>query len=295
MREKFLGTGVALVTPFQADGTVDVPALKKLVDDCIVAGCEYLVALGTTAESATLTETEKELVLSMVIDANAKRVPLMVGVGGNNTAAILAQLRELDFTNIDAILSVCPYYNKPSQEGLYQHLSAIATKSPVPVMLYNIPGRTGVNLTVDTLMRLAKAHSNILGVKEASGDLSQIMEIIAQRPEGFLVVSGDDALTLPIISLGGDGVISATANALPSYYSGLVRACMNADFETARSLQYKALPLFNMFFEEGNPAGVKAALTIQGRCGDTVRLPLIPVSEGLRQRMASFLVGLGNV
>ena len=276
---KFKGTGVAIVTPFKADKSVDYDALERLVEHLVSNGIDYLVVQGTTGESVTLTKEEKKETLAFIQKINNGRIPVVLGIGGNCTATVVETLKTTDLTGVDAILSVSPYYNKPTQEGIYQHYKAIAEASPLPIILYNVPGRTSSNILASTTLRLARDFKNIIAVKEASGNLEQCMEIINNKPEGFLVISGDDALTLPIIASGGDGVISVIANAFPLGFSDMVRAALKADLHTAQKLHYKYFEMIHYLFVEGNPAGVKEALKILNITGDTVRLPLVNVGD----------------
>lgn len=273
------GTGVALVTPFNTDGSVDFVSLEKLVNHCINGGLEYLVALGTTGESATLNKSEKKQVVDCITKTANGRVPVVIGIGGNNTADVIETIKNTDFTGITAILSVSPYYNKPTQEGIYQHYKAIAEVAPKPIILYNVPGRTSSNILPATTLRLANDFKNIVAVKEASGNMEQIMDIIQHKPEGFLVISGDDALTLPIIAAGGDGVISVVANAFPKQFSDMVRHTLKGDVAAARPLHYSLTEIIKLLFAEGNPGGVKAALKQLGVMDDNVRLPLVKVTQ----------------
>ncbi|MBX7180843.1 MAG: 4-hydroxy-tetrahydrodipicolinate synthase [Bacteroidia bacterium] len=283
---KFLnGTGVALVTPFTQSGQVDLNGLANLVEHVIGGGVEYLVVLGTTGETATLTAAEKEVVVSKVIEVNNSRVPVVLGIGGNNTAEVLNQLEEYNLNEISAILSVSPYYNKPSQEGIFQHYKAISQASPKPVIIYNVPGRTASNISAETTLRIARELPNVVATKEASGSLEQIMQIINHKPEGFRVISGDDNLTLPIIAAGGSGVISVVANSFPAKFSEMVRFSLKGDFASARKLHYALLDLMGLHFAEGNPVGVKAILHELGVCGSHVRLPLVHASEGLKAKI----------
>lgn len=279
------GTGVAMVTPFNADGSVDFQALKKLTQHLVDGGVNYLVVMGTTGESVTLSKQEKREVLECILDANGRRLPVVLGVGGNNTSEVVSQLKLLDTSGLTAILSVSPAYNKPNQNGIYEHFEAISEASPLPIILYNVPGRTGSNMSAKTTLRLANDFENIVAIKEASGSVDQCTAILKDQPKDFLVISGDDTLSLPIIASGGSGVISVVANALPSQYSQLVTASLNGDFEVARKLQYQLFDLINMLFEEGNPAGVKAVLKALKICEEDVRLPLVPVSDDLRNRL----------
>jgi len=273
------GTGVALVTPFNTDGSVDFVSLEKLVNHCINGGLQYLVALGTTGESATLNKGEKKQVVDCIIKTANGRVPVVIGIGGNNTADVIETIKSTDFTGITAILSVSPYYNKPTQEGIYQHYKAIAEVAPKPIILYNVPGRTSSNILPATTLRLANDFKNIVAVKEASGNVEQIMDIIQHKPQGFLVISGDDALTLPIVAAGGDGVISVVANAFPKQFSDMVRLTLKGDVAAARPLHYSLTEIIKLLFAEGNPGGVKAALKQLSVMDDNVRLPLVKVSQ----------------
>ncbi|MDY0078181.1 MAG: 4-hydroxy-tetrahydrodipicolinate synthase [Bacteroidales bacterium] len=284
----FKGTGVALVTPFKNDMQVDYAALENIVNHVINNGVNFLVALGTTSESAVLTEEEKARVVETIVNANNGRVHVMLGVGGNNTAAVLQQLNQLVFRGITGILSVVPFYNKPQQEGIKAHFKAIADISRVPVILYNVPGRTAQNMTAKTCLELAK-HPNIVAVKEASGDLQQVMEILRDKPDNFTVLSGDDALTMPLIALGADGVISVAANAYTRDFSEMVRLQRAGETAKARALHYKMLEMTNLLFEDGNPAGVKALLNLMDLCEDVLRLPLVSMRADLKERMKNIL------
>lgn len=288
MKPNFKGTGVALVTPFDKNGNVDYKGLEKLVEHVISGGVNYLVALGTTGESVTLSSEEKKEVVNKIIAVCTNRVPIVLGLGGNNTKEVLEGCEKYPFDKIAAVLSVSPYYNKPTQEGIYQHYKAIADASPVPVILYNVPGRTSSNILPDTTLRLAH-HKNIIGVKEASGNLEQIMRIIKNKPDDFLVISGDDALTFPIMALGGDGVISVIANALPKDFVQMVAWCMHNNYGDARRYHYKLLDITEQLFAEGNPGGIKAALKILGVCEDHLRLPLWNVSEKTYNKLKALI------
>lgn len=276
LNTKLIGMGVALITPFKEDETIDFDALARLVEHQIKNGTDYLVVCGTTAETPTLTEEEKDEIKSFVVNCAAGRIPIVLGVGGNNTKAVANQLQTKDFTGIDAILSVTPYYNKPSQEGLYQHYAAIAKASPLPVILYNVPGRTGVNMLPETTIRLANEFTNICAVKEASGNFSQIDEIIKNKPADFLVISGDDGITFPLITLGAVGVISVIGNAFPREFSKMVRLALQGEYNNARKIHHRFTELFNLLFVEGNPAGVKSMLAVMGMIENKLRLPLVP-------------------
>jgi len=282
----FRGTGVAMVTPFDSTGNVDVAALQRLTEHLVTGGVEYLVVLGTTGESATLDKHEKRLVVETVLAANSGRLPVVLGVGGSDTRAVCNELGQWDMAGISAILSVSPAYNKPTQNGIIAHYKAVAEASSLPVILYNVPGRTASNMTAATTLRLAIECGNIIGVKEASGSVEQCIDILKRRPSDFLVISGDDNLTLALTACGADGVISVVGNAFPKAFSDMVRAALASDLLTARSLQYRLFDIINMLFAEGNPAGVKCALHEIGVCGEHVRLPLVPVSDELRKRLS---------
>lgn len=276
------GTGVAVVTPFKANGSVDFDSLTKVINHIIKGKCEYIVINGTTAESPCLTKEEKAAILRHAVEVVKHRVPVVYGVGGNNTAEVAENLMHTDFTGVSAILSVAPYYNKPNQEGLYEHYKAVAKASPLPIVLYNVPGRTGMNMTAATTLRLAKDFPVFIGIKEASGNMEQIMEILKDRPAGFLVISGDDMLTLPMIACGADGVISVVANAFPKLFSAMVRTCISGDFKAATKNHYKLMRVTQLFFADGNPGGVKVALAAQKLCTEKLRLPLMPVNRTVR-------------
>lgn len=278
-QHKFSGTGVAIITPFKKDLSIDFEGLEKQIEHLIANGINYLVVLGTTGESVTQTEDEKQQLVAFIKEKVNKRIPIVLGVGGNNTKAVVDQIKKTDFDQIDAILSVAPYYNKPSQEGLYQHFKAIAEACPVDVILYNVPGRTGSNIKAETTLRLAHDFKNIVAVKEASGDFSQAMYIIKDKPEDFIVVSGEDALTLPLMAAGVSGVISVVANAFPKEFSSMVQFALNNDFVAAEKIHYRLLELIDNLFIEGNPAGIKAALEILGIIENNLRLPLVKVSD----------------
>lgn len=287
--KELIGTGVAMVTPFNSDKSINFEHLENLTNHLIDGGVEYLVVMGTTGESVTLTKQEKDEVLDCVVGVTDGRVPVVLGIGGNNTKAVCTQLNSLDKTGLTAILSVSPSYNKPTQEGIYQHYAAISDSSPLPIILYNVPGRTSSNIAAETTLRLARDFENIVAIKEASGSLDQCMRIIKDKPDGFLVISGDDNFSLPLIASGGDGVISVVANALPQQYSDLIRASLAGDFATARALQYRLFDIVNLLFAEGNPAGVKCALRELGVCEENVRLPLVQVSDKLRQELSELI------
>ena len=276
---KFYGTGVAMVTPFNTDGSVDYEGLRNVINYLIDGGVEYLVSLGTTGESVVLSNTEKKEVWKFTADTVAGRLPLVAGIGGNNTSEVINNFKGFDIRGYDAILSVSPYYNKPTQEGIYQHYKAIMGASKLPIILYNVPGRTGSNISAETTLRLAKDFKNIIGIKEASGNFEQINKIIKDKPEEFLLISGDDMLTLPLIASGAAGVISVVSNALPRVFSDMVRLCLSGDFSAALPLHHSLLEFTSLCFAEGSPGGVKAALKQLGICSDKMRLPLVNVSE----------------
>ncbi len=283
---KFNGTGVAIVTPFNKDHSVDYKSLGKLVNHIIKGGVEYIVVLGTTGESVTLSKDEKAAVVSHVIEVTAKRVPIVLGLGGNNTQEILNSLSETSaFKNIDAILSVSPYYNKPNQRGIYQHYKLIAEVSPVPIILYNVPGRTASNITAETTLALANDFKNIIGIKEASGNLEQCMKIIKNKPNDFLVISGDDMLTLPMIACGAEGVISVVANAFPKDFSDMTRKISAGNVKEAQKLHYKLTDIIEQLFADGNPAGIKAVLELLDISRADVRLPLVKVNKATQNAL----------
>lgn len=284
-----IGTGVALVTPFKKDFSVDVEALKRIVNYQIDNGINYLVVLGTTGEPATLKKEEKELVIKTVIETNNGRLPLVLGVGGNNTAEVVEELKTRDFTGFSAVLSVSPYYNKPTQEGIYQHFKAIAEASPLPVILYNVPGRTASNVLPSTVLRLANDFKNIVGIKEAAGDIVQAMKLIQGKPKDFLVISGDDMVTLPMVLAGGAGVISVIAEGFPKQFSEMVRLGLERKVDEAYQLHYQLADSIDMIFEQGNPAGVKEIFKSLGLSENTLRLPLVNVNEDLAGRIDQFV------
>jgi len=283
--QKFRGLGVAMVTPFSADGSIDIPALEKLTNFLIEGGVDYLVVQGTTGESPVLSKEEKQTTLDVVAKTNNGRKPIVFGIGGNNTASVLNDLKTFKLENVDAILSASPYYNKPTQEGIYQHYKMLAEGTDLPIILYNVPGRTASNMSPDTTIKLANDFDNIIAVKEASGSMEQIMEIIQNKPKDFLVISGDDAITLPILSAGGDGVISVVGNGYPHAFGKMVDSCLTGDFEIGRKYHYEILPIINPLFSEGNPAGIKESLADQGIIESHVRLPLVSVSQALKDKI----------
>ena len=288
-RTIFKGLGVALVTPFMPNGAIDFAAVAKIVDKLVNGGVDYILVLGTTGETPTLSSDERKALIRFVRDRVAGRVALMVGIGGNCTHDVVATIRTWDLRGYDAVLSVNPYYNKPNQEGLYQHFKAIAEASPLPVMLYNIPGRTGVNMAPETIARLANDCQNIIGVKEASGDLAQMAKIKALLPSDFLLISGDDGLTVEIVKLGGDGVISVLANAYPAQSKEFVRLALEGNTEEADAKLKAFDGIITSLFEEGNPVGIKSLLHLKGLCSDTMRLPLVPGSEPLKAKMKNLI------
>ena len=288
------GMGVALITPFNADKSIDFPALAKLLEYIIQNKADYIVVLGTTAETATLTEDEREQVRAFVVERVNSRVPLVLGVGGNNTKAVTDYLRQNDLSAVPAIRPVVPCYNKPSQEGIYQHYKAIAEASPLPVILYNVPGRTGVNMTAETTLRLAKNFTNIIGVKEASGNITQMDDIIKNKPADFMVISGDDGITFPLITLGAVGVISVIGNAFPREFSRMVRLALEGDFANALLIHHRFTELFSLLFVDANPAGVKCLLNAKGMIQNELRLPLVPTKITTYEKIRQVLNKLEN-
>ena len=289
VRNIFKGLGIALITPFCEDGSVDYKSLVRLMEYELDNGADFFCILATTGETPCLTKDEKQKIKDLVVSTVNGRVPILMGCGGNNTAAVVEELKTGDFRGIDGVLSVCPYYNKPSQEGLYQHFKAIAAATSLPVVLYNVPGRTGVNLKAETTVRLARDCENIVAVKEASGSLEQVDEIIKNKPKDFAVISGDDALTFPMISCGAEGVISVIGNALPKEFSRMIRLEFNGEFEGARKIHHRFTELFSLLFVDGNPAGVKAMLHEMGFIENILRLPLVPTRISTLQKMSEIL------
>jgi len=285
----FIGTGVALITPFKEDLSVDTNALSTLVKDQIANGVEYLVVLGTTAESATLTKKEKELVKTVVKEANQGTLPLVLGMGSNDTAGLVEELITEDLEGFDAILSVSPFYNKPTQEGIYRHFKAVAEASPLPVILYNVPGRTSSNMLPETINRIAREFDNVIGVKEAAGDMVQAMKLISLVPEDFLVISGDDMITLPMVLAGGKGVISVIGQGLPKEFSEMVRLGLKGEVKESFKLHYRIAPSIDLIFAEGNPAGIKALLRKKNIISNNLRLPLVPATDGLASKINAFM------
>lgn len=287
--EKFRGLGVAMVTPFNQDKEIDYDATEKLIEHLVTGGVDFLVVMGTTGESATLTDKEKRSLIKFVIKKNDGRLPIMLGIGGNDTNHIIEQIDDFDFDGIDAILSVTPYYNKPTQKGLELHFKAIAAQSELPIVLYNVPGRTGVNMTAETTLKLAHEVPNIIGIKEASGNLNQMSYILRDRPDNFLVLSGDDGLTLPQMAMGADGVISVVGNALPKRFSEMVKLAQQHNYVEASKIHLELIEIIDSLFVEGNPGGVKAALSILGIVDNNLRLPLAPISESAFYKLSLLL------
>jgi 4-hydroxy-tetrahydrodipicolinate synthase len=288
--KRLTGTGVAIVTPFRKDGSVDFKSLEKLVNFLIAKGVNYLVVLGTTGETPVLTKDEKQAIVNQVIEITNKRVPIVQGLGGNNTLEILHSLQNCNFEGIDVLLSVTPYYNKPSQEGLYQHYRAISQASPLPIILYNVPGRTGTNMTAETTIRLANEFGKqIIATKEASANFPQIMNILKDKPATFQVISGDDALTFPLMTMGCSGVISVVGNAFPAEFSTMVKLLLDGKIVEARKIHFKMLPVIDLVFAEGSPTGVKAFLEVMGIVPNYLRLPLVPASKDLHKKIEAIL------
>ncbi len=293
--QSLIGTGVALVTPFKKDFSIDIDALKAIVNFQIDNGIDYLVILGTTAESATLSKAEKEVVIKTIVEANKGRLPLVLGVGSNNTQEVLEELKSRDFSDFEAILSVSPYYNKPTQEGIYEHFKAIAEVSPLPIILYNVPGRTSSNMLPSTTLKLASDFKNIVAIKEAAGDLVQAMKLIQDKPKDFLVISGDDMITLPMILAGGSGVISVIAEGFPKQFSEMVHLGLNKKVEDAYKIHYLLAECIDLIFEQGNPAGIKEVFKSLGLSENAVRLPLVNVNEDLANRLHNFTNKISNM
>ncbi len=292
--EKFKGTGVALVTPFNIEDKVDFKALEKLIEFQILNGVNYLVVQGTTGESVTLSDEEKVAVLEFVIEINSGRLPIVLGIGGNHTQSVINQIKKFSSFKIDGILSVSPYYNKPSQEGIFAHYKAISESTNLPIILYNVPGRTSSNISVSNILKLAKECSNIVAIKEASGNLEQIMEIILHKPEGFLVISGDDALTLPHLSIGGDGVISVVANAFPKRFSTMVNAVMSGNMKLANEKHYELFEIIQYLFADGNPGGIKYVLKLINIGTDHLRLPLININQKTAKKLYELVAAIDD-
>ncbi|MDR0796653.1 MAG: 4-hydroxy-tetrahydrodipicolinate synthase [Tannerella sp.] len=283
------GMGVALITPFKTDESVDLETLSKVVEFQVQNGVDYIVVLGTTAETSTLTEGEKSAITKTVVAQVRGRLPIVLGVSNNCTRALVKQLKDGEYQGIDVIMSVVPYYNKPTQEGLYQHFKAVAEASPLPVLMYNVPSRTGVNMTAQTTLRIAREFEQVIAIKEASGIFAQVDEIVKNKPDHFKVISGDDAITLPLIALGASGVISVIGNALPDQFSRMVHLALNSDYENARIIHAGLLELFELLFVDGSPAGIKSMLNIMGLIENIVRLPLVPARTATYERIREIL------
>ncbi|MGI4805192.1 MAG: 4-hydroxy-tetrahydrodipicolinate synthase [Janthinobacterium lividum] len=292
--KKFHGTGVAVVTPFQTDGSVDFPALENILENLINNGIDYLISLGTTGESAALSSAEKKEIWAFTAKTVAGRIPLVAGIGGNYTQAVIENIKNFDKQGYDAILSVSPYYNKPTQEGIYQHYKAVASASDLPVILYNVPSRTGSNISAETTIRLANDCNKIIAIKEASGNFDQFNQIMRDKPEDFMLISGDDPVTLPMIALGAVGVISVIGNAVPQLFSDMVRLCLDEKWEAARTIHFQLIEFTQLMFLEGNPGGVKEAMKLTGLCENTLRLPLVNVSEKVSGLIAAELKKLNS-
>jgi len=295
MNNKFRGTGVAMVTPFHKQGTIDFTALERLIEHLISGGVNYLVVQGTTAETATLTKEEMNALAEFVVEITNKRVPLVIGIGGNNTQEVINKMRMNSLDGYDAILSVTPYYNKPQQRGLYLHYKSIATVSPLPIIMYNVPSRTSVNMKPEITLQLASDFDNIIGVKEASGNIEQVMDIIRNKPKDFLVISGDDLLTLPLLGMGADGVISVIGNAYPKLFSDMVNLGLKGDMKKAREIHYKLTDFTRSVFADGNPSGIKAALEIKELISNNLRLPLVKIEKSHYNQMAALMAELEPV
>ncbi|MCK9219113.1 MAG: 4-hydroxy-tetrahydrodipicolinate synthase [Bacteroidales bacterium] len=289
---KFKGTGVAIVTPFKKSGAIDFDAYEQILNFTIQGGANFIVALGTTGEAATMSKLEKKTLIEFSVRIINNRVPLVIGVGGNNTSDVVLTIHGTPFKGVDGLLSVCPYYSKPQQEGIYQHFMTIAKASPVPVILYTVPGRTSSNISSATTLRLANDCENIIGIKEASGNFDQVYQVIKNRPKDFLVLSGDDSLTLPLIAAGADGVISVTANAFPEEFSQMVKLSLAGDFKSARAIHYKLIDFTNSLFIDGSPAGIKAALQIKNLCSNYLRLPLVPANPEIYKLIEKLVLQL---
>jgi 4-hydroxy-tetrahydrodipicolinate synthase len=287
---KFTGTGVAMITPFNADGSIDWDSLKNTIQHLTKGGIEYIVVLGTTGETATLSKEEKQQVFSFVAENNTGNLPLVAGIGGNYTQEVIEGYKKTNLEGYSAILSVSPYYNKPNQNGLYQHYKALNDAAPLPVVMYNVPGRTGMNVSAETTLKIAEDCKNIIATKEASGNFDQIMQIIKYKPTGFEVISGDDGITLPMIACGASGVISVVANAYPQIFSDMVRLCLKDDFATAQPLHYKLTDIINSMFAEGSPSGVKAYMSQMGICQNTFRLPVVGVSDKMMESIKGMML-----
>ncbi len=294
MISKFRGTGTAIVTPFHKDGGIDFRAFERLIEFQIMSGINYLVFMGTTGESVTLSKDEKNAIVNFAVEAVARRVPVVVGVGGNNTQEVANCFRQIDFDNVDAVLSVSPYYNRPQQRGIYKHFKAVAAASPVPIIIYNVPSRTGSNISAETTLSLAHDVSNIFAIKEAARDMVQCSKIIKDKPEDFLVISGDDVTTLPFMALGGDGVISVISNVLPRQFTNMVNLCLANDYVGAREVYHQLLDITTGIYEDGSPSGIKALLEMKGLCNSKVRLPLVRINKTLQNKLGNLLNEIEN-
>ncbi len=292
---ELVGMGVALVTPFKTDGSVDHDALKKIVEYNIQHGTDYLVISGTTGESATITKAEKKAIIKTISDANAGKLPMVIGIGGNNTAAVVEELKQTDLSPFAAVLSVAPYYSKPTQEGLYQHFRTVAEASSVPIILYNVPGRTSKNMEPETSLRLAREVDNIVAIKEAGNNPKQYQELLQQKPNDFMIISGDDDLVLDVVLQGGSGVISVIGQALVREFSQMIHLGLKGNINASKSIEQQVMPLINLIFEENNPSGIKAVLEQLGLCGDTVRLPLVPATDALKTKIKTALEELNSI
>ncbi len=292
--QSLIGTGVALITPFRKDLSIDIEALQRIVNFSIDGGVDYLVAMGTTAENATLTEDEKNLVIQTIIQTNNGRLPLVLGMGSNNTKELVEELKQTDLSPFVAILSISPYYNKPVQEGIYQHFKAVAEASPLPIILYNVPSRTGVNMSPSTVLRLANDFKNIVAVKEAAGDMLQALQLLKDKPKDFLVLSGDDMIALPMILAGGSGVISVIGQGFPNEFCEMIRLGINRNVDEAFKIHYQLSDSIDMIFEQGNPAGIKKVMESLGLSEKTVRLPLVHVDESLANRIDNFVKSMNK-
>ncbi len=294
MHKKLKGTGVAIITPFHNEGSIDFKSFEQIINFQISNNVDYLVFLGTTGEAVTINKDERDAIISFAVETVNKRVPVVIGTGGNNTQQVVTIMKDTDFTGVDAVLSVSPFYNKPQQDGIYNHYKSVAGVSPVPVILYNVPGRTGSNIEAETTLKIAHEISNVIAIKEASKNLDQISRIIKERPKEFLVISGDDLFTIPMLAIGGDGVISVTANAFPAEFSAMVKYGLNGDFGKAREIHLGLLDMIQAAFADGSPSGIKAALAIKKLCKNTVRLPLIKVNRTTYNRISNIIETLDN-
>jgi 4-hydroxy-tetrahydrodipicolinate synthase len=292
---ELVGMGVALVTPFKTDGSVDHDALRKIVEYNIQHGTDYLVISGTTGESATITKAEKKTIIKTISDANAGKLPMVIGIGGNNTAAVVEELKQTDLSPFAAVLSVAPYYSKPTQEGLYQHFRTVAEASSVPIILYNVPGRTSKNMEPETSLRLAREVDNIVAIKEAGNNPKQYQELLQQKPNDFMIISGDDDLVLDVVLQGGSGVISVIGQALVREFSQMIHLGLKGNINASKSIEQQVMPLINLIFEENNPSGIKAVLEQLGLCEDTVRLPLVPATDALKTKIKTALEELNSI